>query len=310
MNGRFVAVKLLRALVTLWIAVTFVFIVLRVTGDPAEILLPDHTPPQVVDEYRQRWGLDRSLPEQYAAYLFGVLRGDLGISFRDGRDAVAVVLERVPASLQLGLTAFAFTCIVGIALGVFAALHHGSVLDRLAMVTAVLGYSMPNFFLGVLLILLFSLHLQVLPSSGNATLWHLIMPALTLGTAHAAGVARFTRSAMLEVLNQAYMRTARAKGVPATRRIRWHALPNAAIPVMTVLGFRLGALVAAAVVTENVFGWPGVGRLLVTSVGYRDLAVVQSIVLLVTFTMVTVNLAVDLLYGWVDPRLRHGGVPA
>jgi peptide/nickel transport system permease protein len=171
----------------------------------------------------------------------------------------------------------------------------------------VLGYSLPNFFLGILLILVFSLQLRWLPSSGSETLWHLVMPAATLGTAHAGGIARFTRSAMLEVLNRNYMRAAKAKGVPRQRRLYRHALPNAAIPVVTHLGFRIGHLVAGAIIVETVFAWPGVGRLMISAVAARDLAVVQALVLMTALAMITANLVVDLAYGWIDPRIRLAG---
>jgi len=172
---------------------------------------------------------------------------------------------------------------------------------------AVLGFSLPNFFLGILLILAFTMQFRLLPSSGTGSWQHMVMPVITLATAGAGSLARFARSSMLEVLSKSYMRTATAKGVPRLRRINWHALPNAAIPIVTILGFRLGDLIAGSVVTESVFAWPGVGRLLVVSVGTRDLAVVQAILILVATTMVFANLAVDLLYGWLDPRIRVSG---
>ncbi len=294
----------LRCALTLLLAVTFVFVVLRLSGDPARIMLPDDTPLPVIEAYRARWGLDKPLPEQFLFYLGGILRGDLGFSFRDNRDALEVVLEHVPPTLVLGGTALGIMLVIGIPCGIFAALRRGTAVDRLTMAFTIFGHSMPNFFLGILLIILFSLTLQVLPSAGNATWRHLVMPALTLGTAGAGAIARFTRSSMLEVLRQPYMRTARAKGLPVWRRIAWHALPNAAIPIVTIVGLRVGALIGGAIVTEQVFGWPGVGLLLVNSVSQRDLAVVQTIVLLVSFTMVAVNLLIDLLYGWIDPRIR------
>ena len=294
----------LRCALTLLLAVTFVFVVLRLSGDPARIMLPDDTPLPVIEAYRARWGLDKPLLEQFIYYIRGLLRGDFGFSFRDNRDALTVVLDHVPPTLLLGGTALALMLLIGIPCGIFAALRRGTAADRLTMAFTIFGHSMPNFFLGILLIILFSLTLQVLPSAGNGSWTHLVMPALTLGTAGAGAVARFTRSSMLEVLRQPYMRTARAKGVPGWRRIAWHALPNAAIPIVTIVGLRVGALIGGAVVTEQVFGWPGVGLLLVNSVSQRDLAVVQTIVLMVAFTMVLVNLLIDLLYGWIDPRIR------
>ncbi len=304
MNLRFVATKVLRAVITLWMVVTFIFVILRVSGDPTDVLIGDDADPEVIAYYQEKWGLDRPIHEQYVLYFVSVFTGDLGQSFKDDRDAVEVVAERIPATLRLGFAAFIFGVCFGIPLGIYAALHRNSLADRLTMSVAVFGYAIPNFFLGILLILLFSMVLRVLPSSGSETMWHMIMPVITLGTAGGGALARFSRSAMLEVMNQPYMRTSRAKGVPRLRRIVWHAIPNAAIPVVTVLGFKIGGLISGSLVTESVFAWPGVGRLLVTSVAARDLAIVQTLVMLVALTMVLANLTIDLLYGWLDPRIR------
>lgn len=293
-----------RALLTVLLCVTFVFIVLRLSGDPAETLLPDNTPPATVDEYRARWGLDRPLHEQYVLYLAAVARGDFGRSFGDNRDALEVVLESVPATLLLGGATFLLALAIGIPLGILAAIHRNTAVDRAVMGFAVFGFSTPNFFLGILLILLFTMQLRWLPSSGSETWQHMVMPVFTLGTAAAGTLARFTRTAMLEVMGQPFLRTARGKGATEAIAIRRHALPNAAIPVVTVIGFQLGGLIGGALVTETVFAWPGVGRLLVAAVSGRDLAVVQAIVLLVAATMVTANYLVDLAYGLLDPRIR------
>lgn len=304
MNGGFLFVKLFRAVLTIWLVLTFVFIVLRLSGDPATQLLPDDVDPETVAAYRIEWGLDRPLGEQYVRYFASAMEGHFGISFRDRRDALTVVFERVPATIQLGLTSFLFAVLLGVPLGIIAALKRNSPVDRFCMTFAVLGYSMPNFFLGVILILVFSLQYRLLPSSGSSTWMHMIMPVLTLSTAFAGSLARFTRSAVLEVLSKSYVRTARAKGMTPLREIVMHAMPNAAIPVVTVIGFKLGGLIGGAVVTESVFAWPGVGRLLVDAVANRDLAVVQAIVVLIALTMVVANLLVDLAYGWLDPRIR------
>jgi peptide/nickel transport system permease protein len=301
---QFIAVKLLRALVTLWLIVTFAFVILRLSGDPTEAILGDETDADAIAYYQKKYGLDRPLHEQYIGYFVDVLNGDLGLSFQDERDAIEVVMEAIPRTLQLGSTAFVFTLIIGIPLGIIAALHRNKAIDRFTMGFAVFGFSIPNFFLGILLILIFSLQLRLLPSSGTGGILHLIMPAFTLGTSGAGTIARFVRSSMLEVLNKSYMRTARAKGVPHARRIWWHALPNAAIPIITIIGFQLGHLVAGSIITETVFAWPGVGRLLVNSVVSRDLAVVQTILLIVGTTMTLANLTVDIMYSWIDPRMR------
>lgn len=304
MNSRLIAPKILRGLVTVLILLTVVFVVLRLSGDPLDAMLGPEADPETIDYYRALYGLDRPLWEQYLHFFIGIAQGDLGQSFLDGRDALDVVMERVPHTLLLGGTALAFALLLGIPLGIAAAVRRNSAIDRFTMGFAVLGFSLPNFFLGILMIFGFAMTLRWLPSSGSGTWQHMVMPVITLGTAAAGQIARFARSSMLEVLNQPYIRAARAKGVPWWRVIAWHAIPNAAIPVVTILGFRLGDLIAGSVVTETVFAWPGVGRLLITSVTARDLAIVQTIIILVGVTMVTANLLVDLLYGWLDPRLR------
>ena len=306
MNVRFVLIKLARALITLWLVVTFAFVILHMSGDPIEILIGDQAEQEVIERYRALYGLDRPMHEQYLRYFFGVATGDLGFSLSDQRPVVDLLAEAIPATLELGLTALVVSMLIGIPLGIIAALNRNKAIDRFVMTFAVLGFSIPNFFLGILLILFFSLWLRWLPTAGMGTWAHLVMPALTLGTAAAGSLARFTRSSMLEVLNKLYMRTAVAKGVPRARRIRWHALPNAAIPLVTVLGFRLGDLIAGSIVTETVFAWPGVGRALVSAVTARDLAVVQGVLLLTACTMVVANFLVDVAYGWIDPRIRAG----
>ncbi len=306
MSLRFAAVKVLRALLTMLLVVTFAFVILRLSGDPVEIMLGDDAEQETIAHYQALYGLDRPLHEQYFRYFLGIARGDLGYSLADERPVTRVIAEAVPATLQLGVVALALSLLLGVPLGIAAALNRNKPVDRFVMTFAVLGFSIPNFFLGILLILTFSLWLRWLPSSGTGTFWHLVMPAVTLGSAAAGSLARFTRSAMLDVLNRDYMRTAAAKGVPRGRRIAWHALPNAAIPLVTVLGFRLGDLIAGAIVTETVFAWPGVGRLLVSAVSARDLALVQGVLLMVALTMVAANLLVDMLYGWIDPRIRAG----
>jgi peptide/nickel transport system permease protein len=304
MAAGFLTTKLVRTVLTLWGIVTFVFIVLRATGDPTLALLPDDATPEMIAHYRELWGYDRPIWVQYVAYWRALLAGDLGVSHLDMRPALTTVLERVPATLLLGAASLLVAILVGVPLGIAAALRRNTALDRTAMALAVFGFAIPNFFFGILLILLFSLQLRWLPSSGYGTPAHLVMPALTLGLATAGALARFTRSSMLEVMGRTYMRLAEAKGLSPARRILLHALPNAAIPLVTVLGLSLGGIIAGAIVSETVFAWPGVGRLLVTSVTNKDLAVVQCIVLLVAATMVAANLLVDLLYGVLDPRIR------
>ena len=297
--------KLLRALLTIWLCVTFVFVVLRLSGDPAATLFPvDLLTPEIRQAFREKLGLDQPIHVQYAEYLRNILSGEFGFSFRDGRPALEVVAERLPRTAELMFISAIVTLIIGLPAGVFAALHRNSFVDRGIMLLSVFGFSVPNFFLGVVLILLFSVALQLLPSSGSGSWAHLVMPIICLSTNWAAIFARFTRSAMLAVLSQDYVRAARARGLSWHEAIRRHAVPNAAIPTVTVLGLYVGGLIVGSVVVESVFAWPGVGRLLVESVANRDLPVVQVIVLLAAASMVFANLMVDLAYGWLDPRIR------
>ena len=303
---RFWLIKLLRTLLTLWFVVTFAFIVLRTSGDPVVALVGPDALPEEIAQFRTDWGLDRPLPVQYVTYVGQMLTGNFGTSLREHRPVLDIIAERVPATVVLGLIAYLIAAAVGIPAGILAALRRGRATDRIIMAFSVFGFALPNFFMGILMILLFSLVLRVLPSSGTGTWKHLIMPAVTLGTFTAGTLARFTRSAMLEVLEKPYMRAAMAKGVPGWKRVLRHALPNAAIPLVTVIGLNLGQLIAGAIVVETVFAWPGIGRLLVSAVSARDLAVVQGLVLVIAVTMVLANLIVDLLYGILDPRIRGG----
>ncbi|MFC7554902.1 ABC transporter permease [Pseudoroseomonas wenyumeiae] len=301
---RFLGTRLARALLTLVLVVTFAFVVLRLSGDPALLIMSADAPPEAIAAFRRAWGLDDPLWVQYLRYFGAILHGDLGQSMRDGRSAIDLVAERVPATLALTIPALLIKVGLGIPAGVQAALHRNSWIDRAVMFLAVAGFTVPSFVLGLLLVLLFAVQLGWLPSGGQESWRHAVLPVITLGMGGAAVLARFTRSAMLEVLGQPYMRTALAKGVPWPVAVRRHALPNAAIPTVTIVGFMVGSLLAGAVVVESVFSWPGVGRLMVVAVANRDLAVVQCILLLVAATMVTANLLVDLLYGVLDPRLR------
>ncbi|MBE9607009.1 ABC transporter permease [Acetobacteraceae bacterium H6797] len=301
---RFLGTRLLRALITIVLVVTFAFVVLRLSGDPALMIMSADAPPEAIAAFRKSWGLDEPIMVQYFKYFLAIFEGDLGRSMRDGRSAIELVAERIPATLALTIPALMIKLGIGIPAGIYAALHRNSFADRAVMFTAVAGFTVPSFVLGLLLVLVFAVQLGWLPSGGQESWRHAILPVITMGVGGAAVLARFTRSAMLEVLGQSYIRTASAKGVPWRSVVWGHALPNAAIPTVTIVGFMVGSLIAGAVVVESVFSWPGVGRLLVVSVANRDLAVVQAILLLVAATMVTANLIVDLLYGVLDPRLR------
>lgn len=306
----FFLTRLLRAFITIILVVSFAFIVLRMSGDPAQIILGPDAPPQAVEAFRKAWGLDQPILVQYFSYFGAIFQGDLGVSMRDGQKAIDLVAERIPATLMLTIPTLLLNLAIGIPAGVYAALHRDSIIDRLVMMTAIIGFTLPNFVLGLVLVLIFSVTLKWLPSGGSDTWMHAILPVLTMSIAGAAILARFARSAMIEILGQPYIRTASAKGVRWGDVIRNHALPNAAIPIVTLVGFMVGSLVAGAVVIESLFSWPGVGRLLVVAVSNRDLAVVQCILLLIASTMVLSNFVVDLLYGFLDPRLRDNQAKA
>jgi peptide/nickel transport system permease protein len=301
---RYLLLRLLRAAVTIAAVVTFAFVVLNLSGDPALTILSPEAPPEAIAAFRHAWGLDQPLWQQYARYFVNVLDGNLGNSLREARPATEIVWERLPATLALTIPAFLIKILVGIPTGIYAALNRNSLADRLTMALSVAGYTVPSFVLGLVLVLIFAVRLGWLPSGGFESPVHLILPAVTLGLAGAAVIARFTRSAMIEVLGQPYIRAAQAKGLPWRRVVVSHALPNAAIPMITIIGLMIGSLVAGAVVVESVFSWPGIGRLLVGAVASRDLPVVQTILLLVAACMVSANFIVDLVYGWVDPRVR------
>jgi peptide/nickel transport system permease protein len=285
--------------------VTLVFAALRLSGDPAATMLPGDASVDELTALRRTLGLDRPLPVQYVQFLGAALRGDFGESFRHQQPALPLVLERLPATLELALASLVLAVGVAMPLGILAALYRGRLVDRLAMGFAVVGQATPYFWMGIMLILVVSVELGWLPTSGRGGVAHLILPAITLGTHFAAVLARLTRTSMLEVLGQNYVTTARAKGLPEPVVILGHALKNAAVPVVTLIGLQFGTLLGGAVVTETVFAWPGVGRLAVQSIFVRDYPVVQAGVFVLALTFVAINLVVDLLYGFLDPRIRQ-----
>ncbi|MEQ9875015.1 ABC transporter permease [Pectobacterium brasiliense] len=295
----------LRALLTVFLAVTFTFVMLRISGDPMTSLLGVETPPQVIDILRQQWGLDRPVTEQYFTYLGRIVTGDFGTSLRSGQDALAMIMEKLPATLRLMAASLVLALAVGIPLGIVAAHYHGRIVDRTVIGLAVLTHSIPTFLTGILLIQLFAVQLRILPSGGGTTLAHMVMPALAIGLYNAGVIARFVRSSVLEVIGQRYILAARAKRVSEWGLIVRHVMPNAALPLLTLFGFLLGGMIGGSAVIEAVFAWPGVGLLLINSVAARDVAVVQAIVILITVAMVSANLFVDFLHVMIDLRLRH-----
>jgi ABC-type dipeptide/oligopeptide/nickel transport system permease component len=298
--------RLLRAVIALWLVSTVVFVVMRLSGDPAPLLLPPDAPRSEIFRVRAELGLDRPLPVQYAVFLGNALRGDFGRSIHFRAPAMEVVLERLPATLELGLTAFLVAVIVALPIGVLSAVRRNSLLDQAAMGVALLGQAAPTFFIGILFILLLSLRAGWFPTSGRGDWTHLVLPALTLGLFAMASVARLTRSAVLEVLRADFIRTARAKGLSEVLVVAKHTLKNAALPIVTITGLQFGSLLGGAVVTETVFAWPGIGRLAIQSIYNRDYPVVQSVVLLSAALFIVINFAIDLIYGLLDPRVRPG----
>ena len=298
--------RILIAVPTLLGVVLLVFLMVRLApGDPAILLAGEFATPETLEAIRTRYGLDRPLPEQFALYLGALLQGDLGESSRSRRPVLEELKTYFPNTVVLATAAILVALATGIPLGILAALRQGSWLDLGVMVLALLGVSMPVFWFGLLAILIFSVELGWFPVAGKGTLAHLVLPAVTLGINATALLARMTRGTLVEVLSQDYIRTARAKGLAERVVIFKHALRNALIPVVTVAGLEFGSLLAGAVITETIFAWPGLGQLLVGSILSRDYPVVQGAVLLVAFTFTLVNLMVDLLYAWIDPRVRY-----
>ena len=298
--------RLARAFVTIFLVLSFAFVILRLSGDPALMILSPDAPPEAIQAFRRAWGLEASLWEQYLGFFRNLIQGNFGYSMRDRSPAMELVLQHLPATLAITLPAFFLKIAIGVPAGVYAALHRNTLADRLVIGASIAGHTVPSFVFGLALVMVFAVGLGWLPSGGNESWQHAILPVATLSLGGAAVLARFTRSAMLEVMGQPHIRTASAKGLPWRAVVLRHALPNAAIPTLTIIGFMVGSLIAGAVVVESVFSWPGIGRLLVTAVANRDLAVVQCLLLLVATAMVVSNFAVDALYGWIDPRLRAG----
>jgi peptide/nickel transport system permease protein len=297
--------RTLRALAALIGVILVVFVLLRLSGDPSYILLPLEATDQQRTVFRSQYGLDQPLPVQFVVYLARCLRGDLGQSFSFQIPAGRVVMQRLPATLELAVAALALALVIAIPTGVLAATRRGTRYDRTVMGIVLLGQSVPTFWLGMVMILVVAVRLHLLPASGRGTWAHLVMPAVALALWLMALLARVTRSEMLEVLAQDYVRTARAKGISEPGIAAWHALRNALLPVVTVLGLQLGGLIGGAVMTETVFAWPGVGTMLLDAILKKDYPVVLAGVMVVAVTFIVINLALDLLYGVLDPRMRR-----
>jgi peptide/nickel transport system permease protein len=286
-------------------AVTIVFGLLYLTGDPVSQLLPIEASPQDRDALRRELGFDQPLHIQYAKFLSRVAQGDFGSSLRYRRPAMDLVLERMPATIQLTLVALVISLVIAIPSGIISAIRRGTVLDNISVAFALLGQCVPTFWLGLVLIVIFAVTFPVLPPSGSGSWEYLVLPGFTLGVNSAAIVARLLRSSLLEVLSQDYVRTARAKGLNERGVIFRHALKNASIPVVTIVGLQVGVLLGGAIVTEYVFSYPGLGRLILEGISKRDFPIVQASVVLIASIVASINLLVDLLYVFLDPRIRY-----
>jgi peptide/nickel transport system permease protein len=301
---RYVAARLAQAVLVVLLSLTAVFGMVRLGGDPVLLFLPMDIQAKDVDEMRQQLGFNDPVLVQYARFMRGAVQGDFGQSLRYRQDALGLVLERVPATLILAGTAIVLTLVIAVPLGLWTAVRRDTLVDHVGTVATVLGQATPGFWLGLVLIYLFAVQLRWLPTGGSGSLAHLVMPSVVLAAFFAARVARLTRSAVLDVLSEEYITTARAKGLAERRVIGKHTLRNAAIPIVTLAGLEAGQLLGGAVVTETIFAWPGLGRLTVQALLNRDFPVVMAAVSFTSIVYTLMNLVVDLAYGWLDPRVR------
>jgi len=305
--GRYLVGRVLQTVLSMLVVVSIVFVLTRLSGSPIHLLLDVSATERDQEILTRHLGLDRSLPVQYGLYVRNVALGDFGNSILTRRPVTEHILERLPATIELGVVAMLLSVLIGVPLGVYSAVYRGRLLDRGARVFAVLGQSMPTFWLGLMLILFFGVVLGVLPAGGRGGLLHLILPAFTLGYFTSAAILRLTRSAMLEVLGSDYIKFARLQGLPEPLVLWKHGLRNALLPVVTFAVLLFVQFLGGAVVTETVFAWPGLGRLILESITTRDYPIVQAGVLVLSALYLAGNLGVDLLYSYLNPRIRHGG---
>jgi len=301
---RYLLSRITQAIVTLWLLTLVAFVMARLTGNPLDVLLDARSTEEDRVAMAQVLGLDRPIATQYAIYLRDVVHGDFGNSFKTRRSALSTVMERLPWTLELGTASFLVSLLIAVPIGVVTAVKRDTAIDVAGKVLALLGQSLPTFWLGLMLILLFAVTLEWLPAGGTGSLAHFVLPSITLGWFTVAGIMRLVRSAMLDTLGEEFVVTARAKGLAEPGVVWKHALRNAVIPPLTYAGVVFVALLAGAVVTETVFAWPGVGQLVIESITFRDFPVIQIIFLLFGVMYISMNLVVDLLYAWADPRIR------
>jgi len=303
---RYILRRFFQSLLALLAISMLIFIMSRLTGDPVMLMLPDDASREDIAQLRHALGLDQSLPVQYWVFISKAGRGDFGRSIKGQMPVSEMIKDRLPNSLKLGAVALCIAVLLAFPLGVVAAVKKGTALDTMANVVAVLGQSLPQFWVGIVLIQIFAVHLRWLPVAGVGTLWHYILPAFTLGWFVVAGMMRLLRSSMLDVMGSEFVKLARIKGVPESTVIWKHALRNAMIPVLTFGAIYLTIIVTGAILVETVFAWPGLGQLIYQGIVFRDFPVVQAVVLLTAGIVIAVNLLVDILYAYVDPRIRYG----
>jgi peptide/nickel transport system permease protein len=301
---RYILKRIFQSILTLFVLSMIVFFMVRLTGDPVMLMLPDDASHEDVVQLRSALGLDRPLPVQYWRFLSKAVRGDFGRSIKGQVPVFDLIQDRFPNSVKLGLVSMVITIALALPLGVMAAVKKGTPIDTLANLIAVLGQSLPQFWVGIVLIQVFAVYLRWLPVAGMGTMWHYILPGFTLGWFLVAGIMRLLRSSMLDVLDSEFVKLARVKGVPARGVIWKHALKNAFMPVLTYTAIYLAILITGAILVETVFAWPGVGQLIYQGIVYRDFPVIQAVVLLTALIVVTVNFMVDIAYAYLDPRIR------
>lgn len=303
---RYILRRLFQSLLALLAISMLIFCMSRMTGDPVMLMLPDDASPEDIVQLRHALGLDQPLPVQYWVFISRAAQGDFGRSIKGQMPVVEMIKERLPNSLKLGVVALGIAVLLAFPLGVVAAVKKGTAVDTMANIVAVLGQSLPQFWVGIVLIQIFAVHLRWLPVAGVGSVWHYVLPAFTLGWFVVAGMMRLLRSSMLDILGSEFVKLARVKGVPETAVIWKHALRNAMIPVLTFGAIYLAALVTGAILVETVFAWPGVGQLIYQGIVFRDFPVVQAVVLLTAGVVISVNLLVDIIYAYLDPRIRYG----
>lgn len=302
---RFIIQRFLQAIVALLILSVLIFGMVRLTGDPTLLMLPEDATAEDIAILQRALGLDRPLPVQYWVFISSAIQGDFGRSVKGQLPVGEIIKERLPYSIRLGAASFLVTLVIALPLGVLAAVNKGSLLDTVAQIIAVLGQSMPMFWVGIVLIQIFAVYLRLLPSGGTGSLAHYVLPAFTLGWWLVAGIMRLLRSSLLETLDGEFIKLARIKGLSEVRVIWKHALRNALIPVVTFGGIYMAILITASILVETVFAWPGVGRLVYESIVFRDFPVVQAVVMMMAGFVIVTSLVVDILYAYLDPRIRY-----